>query len=48
MIRAKDADMPADWLARVTPRALIRNENNSEMLWQFRACVAYFLGYCKV
>ena len=36
--------MPADWLARVTPRALIRNENNSEMLWQFRACVAYFLS----
>ena len=43
VIRAKDADMSKDWLARISPRALIRGESNSEMQWQFRSCVAYFL-----
>ena len=38
-------DMPDDWWAMVTGRALVRQDKNAAALWQFRACMAYAL--CK-
>jgi len=37
------ADMPDDWWAHVTGRALVRQDANAAVLWQFRACFAYAL-----
>ena len=39
------ADMPDDWWALMTGRALVRQDTTSAVLWQFRACFAYAL--CK-
>ena len=40
-----DADMPDDWWHHITGRALVRQDANATVLWQFRACFAYAL--CK-